>query len=180
MSQQQNPANETGVDRATRTRIPMSVPQLKLEVPPIPGFHLHWMRGSPERIAQAQRAGYEFVLDEEVQLNNNVLGSPVEESGNTDLGSRVSMIAGGGASTADGQPMRLFLMKIPEEWYLEDQKLMEDKSANLAQTLSQGMIGANDRGTGETAGDISQRYVDRSRTKMPDFFKRKAPRTTRG
>ena len=30
------------------------------DLPEIPGYHLHWMRGTPSRISQALRAGYEW------------------------------------------------------------------------------------------------------------------------
>ena len=35
----------------------------KLWAPEIPGYHLHWMMGTPERLAQAEAAGYVFVVD---------------------------------------------------------------------------------------------------------------------
>ena len=62
----QNPANSFEKSSVDRTRVPMSTAQQKLSVPEIPGFHLHWMMGSPSRIAQAMKAGYTFVDPDEV------------------------------------------------------------------------------------------------------------------
>ena len=102
-----NPANETGQDAVStvqRRRIPMSLPQMRLEVPEgcCPGFHLHWFVGTPNRIQRAQDAGYEFVSRGEVFVNNKDLAGDVTQSGNTDLGDRVSIVDGDGTGV-DGQ-----------------------------------------------------------------------------
>jgi hypothetical protein len=112
----------------------MSVPRQRLEVPEIPGYHTHWMRGTPDRIAQAHKAGYEYVDQQEVSLANFGVADAGEESLGTDMGSRVSVIAGGG-DTDSGQATRLYLMKIREEWWIEDQEGLERRSEALAQTL---------------------------------------------
>ena len=157
--------SETQVD-PERTRIPMSVPVQRLEVPEIPGYHLHWFYGGPDRIHRAQQGGYEFVEDNEIQMNNTTLGGTSTRTGNTDMGSRVSVISGQEIGK-DGQPMRLMLMKIKQEWYEEDQKLVEDRNQKVVDTLLGGMAGG---------GDPLQRYVDKSRTAIPDFFKPKRPK----
>lgn len=144
-------------------RIPMSVPQQKLQVPDIPGYHLHWMLGTRERIAQAQRAGYTFVQSDEVNVAPVGIGSgPEQASGGTDMGSLVSHVAGGGANE-QGQPTRLILMKIPEQFWQEDQKLLEQQSDRLAQALQSGQMSAAE--AGETAQDRNLRYVDQRRTR---------------
>ena len=71
-----------------RERIPMSVPQLKLEAPEIPGVHCHWMLGTPQRLNQAQRAGYVFVEPDEVEINYRGLADDPGIGGNTDMGMR--------------------------------------------------------------------------------------------
>ena len=172
-SQQANPADATNTATVSeRTRVPFSVPVARLAVPEIPGFHLHWFLGTPQRIQRAQQGGYEFVLDEEVQLNNRGLGGGSLEDGNTDMGSRVTQVAGDEIGH-DGQPVRLVLMKIKEEWWLEDQKALVSEGSrldNIRKSLLGGLIGSEK----QSAEDKAQTYVDQSRTKIPDFLKRKA------
>lgn len=160
---------ETTKTAAERRRIPMSVPVRKLEAPEIPGYHLHWFRGTPDRLQQALNGGYEFVNANEMHVNSVGLGSDTTVSGNTDMGSQVSVVAGGELDSTH-QPIRLVLMKIKQEWYEEDQKLVENRSIQVAQALSGGLLGAeNDRESGT-------RYVDKAKTSIPDLFKPKRPR----
>ena len=141
-------------------RIPMSVPQRKLEVPfEIPGYHLYWMRGTPERIQQAIRGGYEFVDQNEVQLNNNDLGGDAAAGGNTDMGSRVSYVAGQGDVDVTGQPVRLYLMKIRNEWYEEDRKIIAQRNDRTTEQIRSGLVGAGSSQTGETSEDVGHRYT---------------------
>lgn len=149
---------------AERKRVPMSVPVQKLEAPDIPGYHLHWFMGTPERLERAIAGGYEFVDEREAFINNTSLGGTSTRSGNTDMGSRVSVVSGQELGK-DGQPQRLVLMKIKQEWYEEDQKLVEGKNQRVVDTLLGGMQG--------DAGDTTHRYIDKSRTNIPDFFKAK-------
>lgn len=143
------------------SRIPMSAPQQKLEVPEIPGYKTHWFKTGAGRIERAMAAGYEFVDPDETLVRSISLGNTAVSDGNTDLGSRVSIAAGGVGD--DGQPIRLILMKIKQEWYEEDRKARENR---VDQTIN-GLMGGN---TGAGGGDQSNRYVDRARTQMPDFF----------
>jgi len=163
-----NPANRPGKSDEARKRIPMSVPVRKLEAPDIPGYHLHWFRGSPDRIARAQDAGYEFVHRDEVKVNYTGIGGSPTASGNTDMGSQVSVVAGEELGP-DGQAVRLVLMKIKQEYYEQDQKIAEDRNEQVAAALRGGMLGAeNDR-----SGDAQHRYVDKERTQIPAMFRRK-------
>jgi hypothetical protein len=150
----------------------MSVPVQKLEVPDIPGFHLHWFRGDAARIQRALDGGYEFVEDREVKVNNVGLGNESAKSGNTDLGSRVSVIAGDEIGR-DGQPIRLILMKIKQEWYEEDQATVEARNESVAASLRGGLIGAEK----DARGDTQHRYVDKARTTIPDMFTPKRPKS---
>ena len=174
-----NPANVDAEARGERKRIPMSLPRQKLSVPEIPGYHLHWMLGTPERIAQALEAWYEFVDENEATMENVDIGGDTLKSGNTDLGSRVSRGAGSDIGT-DGQPVRLYLMKIKQEYWEEDQKILGESNARVADTLmanfrSGTMVGPD--GVTQPANmDTSHRYVDIARTKEPDFFKPKVRR----
>lgn len=151
-----------------RKRIPMSVPVQRLEVPDLAGYHLHWFRDTAERIQRALDAGYEFVEEREVQLNSVTLGGDSAQSGNTDMGSRVSVVSGEGAAS-EGQAGRLVLMKIKQEWYEEDQKLVDERNSKVADSLCGGLIGSDK----DAAGDTQHRYLDKTRTRIPDLFKRK-------
>jgi len=137
-----NVANPIQTTMPERERIPMSLPLLKLAVPDIPGYHLHWMRGDAARIAQATRAGYEFVDADEVNVTNTGLADDASQSGNSDLGSRVSVL-GGSTPDQQGQPERLYLMKIRQEWWEKDQAALGDKQEAMANTLRGGAPGEN-------------------------------------
>jgi len=166
-----NPA-DTGrkAEKAERARIPMSIPQQKLSVPEIPGFHLHWMLGTPSRIAQAKKAGYDFVDPEEVDVVNTGLADDLSKSGNTDMGSRVSLVAGG-TTGDDGQEQRLYLMKIPQEFWEADQAALEDRNEQIATTLRGGQV------DGGSDGDTSNRYIpDAHRKNVANLFNRKPRR----
>tara|TARA_R110000868_G_scaffold295632_3_gene555954 strand:- start:177 stop:695 length:519 start_codon:yes stop_codon:yes gene_type:complete len=154
-----------------RRRIPMSTPVQKLEVAEIPGYHLHWFNGTPERLQRALDGGYEYVDEREVKTNAASLGSDTAISGNTDMGSRVSIVSGQ-ESGKDGQPVRLILMKIKQEWWDEDQKQHENRNSKVRDTLLGGMVGAEQ----DRPGDTQHRYVDQTRTQIPDFFKLKRPK----
>jgi hypothetical protein len=155
--QTQNPAERPGRSRAERQRVPMSVPVQKLHVPEIPGYHLHWFRGLPDRILRAQQAGYEFVEHDEVTLNNVDLGGESAASGNTNMGSRVSVVTGDEIGR-DNQPVQLILMKLREELWRQDQEAVADRNENVAAALRGGRVGAGMAG-GEGPGDIATRYV---------------------
>lgn len=168
-----NPSNRSNEkSTAERKRIPMSVPIQRLEAPDIPGYHLHWFNGTAERIQRAQDGGYEFVDARELRLNNASLGGDSTQSGNTDMGSQVSVVSGEDLGR-DGQPNRMILMKIKQEWYEEDQKLLEDRNSAIAQSLLQGTTGAQQAADSR---EVNMRYIDKNRTAIPDLFKPKRPR----
>jgi len=129
-----NPANQPARRVTAETRIPMSSRNAKLAVPEIPGWHLHWAIGS--KVNRMLKAGYDFVDQSEVDLNNFDLAGDAGTSGNTDLGSRVSVAAG-----ADVDSGRLYLMKLPEEWWNEDCKRMEEANEKIAAGIRGGNIG---------------------------------------
>ena len=165
-----NPANAPERGKEERTRIPMSVPQLKLAVPDIPGYHLHWMLGTPERLAQARRGGYVRVEKDEVDIYSQNIADSRDISGGTGMGSEVSVVAGGDVDNR-GQPVLLVLMKLKQEWWDEDQKELEKRSDQLIAALRSGKMNAKE--AGEQQGDERLRYVDRSRTSNM-FTKRRA------
>lgn len=169
-------SNPTAISgkKAERKRIPLTLPQAKLAVPEIPGYHLYWFRGVPQRLAQAQAAGYEWVSPEEVDVNNTLLGGDASKQGSTDMGSRVSIVEGG-ETDGSGNAIRLYLMKQPMEYYLEDQKLLQARNDSIADTLTEayrtGQVGGPV--DGERAEDRASRYVDPKRGKVPELFRRK-------
>jgi hypothetical protein len=117
-----------------RERIPMSVPQQRLEVQAIPGWRLYWFK--EENVARAYcDSHYEFVTNEEVAINRIAIAGNPRESGNTDLGSGVSIIGG---TTASGSPQRLVLMKLPMEFFKEDQEILMRKSVERLSGVFEG------------------------------------------
>lgn len=134
-------------------RIPMSAPHQKLAVPEIPGYHLHWHLS--KNVPRALQAGYTHVtLDDSVQVANTGLADPKNVSGSTDLGHNVSIIAG---DSQDGtsEPDRLYLMKIPLEWWQQDQKALLQRNESIAQQLRGGVAGAESEGM----NDRNKRYM---------------------
>ncbi len=148
----ENPANERPLGVTDETRVPMSLPHMQLSVPEIPGYVMHWFADRPGRIPRALAAGYEFVGQEEVRLNNFGFAADVTQSGNTDLGTRVSVHGGTGEN---GGSERLYLMKIKQEWYDKDMKLREEASDRIVETLQAGRVGA-DR---EKLTEATKRYT---------------------
>lgn len=174
MAQEQAiPANAKPMqaEPAQRKRVPMGVPVSKLSVPEIPGYVLYWFRGEAGRLQRALDNGYEWVDESEVLVNNRTLGGNTVKSGNTDMGSRVSQVTGDGAD-ADGQPSRLYLMKIKKDLWNEDQLAMIGPGSrldNIRTGLAGGLLGAEN----QSVGDKAQIYVDKTRTKLPEFLQRK-------
>jgi hypothetical protein len=167
-----NPANLKEKYNLPPNFQPMSAGVPKLAVPEIDGYHLRWFRSDPGRIARAIQAGYTHVEDNETGLNNFDLGGDAKNSGNTDMGSRVSVISGDEADST-GQPARLYLMKCPLEIHEYSRRLLEDRNESIAEALRGGKIGAGH--DGETRVDQQQRYV---KGKVPDLFNPNKTRRT--
>lgn len=172
-SQEQNPTVAPGKAKAEMSRIPLSVPQRKLEVPDIPGYYMRWFRGTPARLAQAQRAGFVFVKPQEVMLNMVSLGGDATKSGNSDMGDMVSVIEGSEVD-GGGQAVRLYLMKQLMEHRLEDDKITQTRNDQVVDSIvgsmMSGGIGAGQNG--EQGVDAAQRYVPKN-IKIPELFKKK-------
>lgn len=160
----QNPANDKAVSMIPDGYIPMSSPIQRLQVPEKEGFVRYWFRGEPGRLQRAQQAGYRFVQPDDVKVNNFDVGGDTDKSGNTDLGTRVSIITGND-SGPDGQPNRLYLMEIPKELYEYGQRMLQERNDSVAEELRSGLIGAD--GSGESNRDKATRYA---KTGVPDLF----------
>jgi len=163
-----NPANTPGSFEVPKDFIPMSAATLRLDTPVIPGYHLHWFRGDAGRINRAQRAGYQFVDQDEVDINNFDLGGDAKTSGNTDLGSRISITSGDEVDRA-GQPTRMYLMKCSNHLYELGQKDLIGQNESLADVLRSGRVGLN--ANGEAIQDVNARYT---KGKPSDLFTRKS------
>ena len=111
-----NPTGEVPAE-GRRPRVPMSEVRQRLQVPDMPGYRLYWFK--EENVPAALDAYYEFVKNHEVRVNPNGIGADHALSGNTDLGTNVSLIAG---QNAAGQPVRLILMKLKLEYHQEDMR----------------------------------------------------------
>lgn len=159
-----SPATERALGVTDETRIPMSLPHMMLQVPEIPGYVMHWFADRPGRISRALAAGYEYVDPAEVRINNFGLAADLaSESGNTDMGTRVSVH--GGVSEQGGAE-RLYLMKVKQEWYDKDMQVREEAADRQVAALRQGLTGAER----EKLVDATKRYAkntDNLFTKKP-------------
>lgn len=166
MSQEtkENPSNDIKVAEVPQGYIPMSAPIQRLQVPERPGYVRYWFRGDAGRIQRALQAGYQFVNQADVKVNNFDLGGDAKQSGSTDLGSRVSVITGD-ETGFDGQPNRLYLMEIPKHLYERGQEFLEETNEGIAQALRSGLIGADEGG--DRPADRQARYT---KTGVPDFL----------
>lgn len=169
-----NPTLDAGKLPNGRTRIPLGTPQLSMQIPGLPGYYLRWIKGTPARLAQVQAAGYEFVFEGEVETHNVALGGDAKTDGNTDLGSKVSIVEGGEVD-ATGNATRMYLMKQKWEYRLEDMRIEEQKSQAMADALTSAYQKGNIGGKvdGETSEDMAHRYVG-GRTRVPELFRRKS------
>lgn len=120
-----NPAQDQSAAQRTRPpRVSMSTQQQRLKVADIPGYRLYWFK--EENIPAAMDAYYEFVKRDELTTNPVGIGQNAMDSGNTDMGSNVSLVAG---QNAAGAPARLVLMKLKEEYFREDQLMVAQRNA---------------------------------------------------
>lgn len=157
-----------------RKRGSFNSPNLRLATVEIPGYKQYWFSNTPGRIELALQNGYEFVEKTEAQINNrDMLGSDSAASGNTDMGTRVS-VASGSEIGPDNQPVRMYLMKIREQWYREDQEERYGEGSRL-DNVRKSLLGLAAPMGGEKMSDSdrAQMYVDTKRTKVPEFLKRK-------
>ena len=163
-----NPANEKPKGALPPGYMPMSMGAMSLEVPEKDGYHRRWFRSDPGRIQRALRAGYRFVEPDEVSLNNFDLGGDASASGNTDLGSRVSIISGDGPD-ATGQPSRLYLMECPLELYEHSREIIVERNDSIAAALRGDGIGQEGE---ETSVDRKRRYTNRDQNRLDLFTKK--------
>lgn len=99
-----------------------------------PGYVLRWVNDDVGRLDAAQRGGYQFVQNPD----NIHIGEGIE-TGNSDLGSRISRIVDKSARL--GNPMRAYLMEIKQEWYEEDQNKKLAEVESIDEQILQGRFG---------------------------------------
>ena len=146
-------ASVNSSDRGSRKRIPMSAPRRKMEVPDIPGYRCYWFLES--NVPAALQGWYEFVKTDEISLNQQNVANDSTLSGNTDLGTNISII--GNSAGTNGQPELQYLMKIKEEYFKEDQKSDDDRDAAIMSGIfrKEQIQGSEN----DTASDRGTRYV---------------------
>ena len=111
-------------------RVPFGAMEQVMAVPPMPGFRLYWFIDAPGRIARAKKAGYEHVTDDS-------------------SGEPMALVSG---RNDGGSAQKSYLMKIPQQWYEEDQRAQKAAlDAKLAE-IKQGRGGS---------GDLENRYIPR-------------------
>src|SRR6218665_1837493 len=158
-----NPANDTETfDEANW--VPMSAPIARLQVPEKAGWHRHWFRNDPGRIERARQAGYQFVDPQEVNVVGKSIGGSPEQGGNSDLGSRVSIAAGGFAD--NGQAQRLYLMECPIRLYNRNLAMLQADTDSTVRALNAGRGGSSDPSNGDKS------YI---RGDLPKLFQKKIP-----
>jgi hypothetical protein len=156
-SEPANPANVPQTRVTEATRIPMSLPQLKMSVPEIPGYYLYWFLG--QNVPRALRAGYEFVNEWEVNPVSTDLAGDANSNGNTDMGTRVSIVAGG-VIEGTAEPQRHYLMKLRQEWRDSDVEKLGETNERIAAALRGGApMPGQPTAPGETPHDQLQRYL---------------------
>ncbi len=107
----------------------------KLQVEPIDGYRLRWINDQDGRIQDAIEGGYEFVEKSEIPEG---VGDGQIHQDNSDLNSRVSKVV------SRGEPIiRAFLMKIKEEYYLEDQAAKEEVNKATDEAMRMGSPSGN-------------------------------------
>jgi len=65
-------------------------------------------------------------------------------------------------------------MKIKQEWYAEDQKVLGNRNGHVAASLRGGSLGLAE--AADARDGVAHRYVDKARTKIPDLFTPKRPK----
>lgn len=147
-----NVANQTEPRVTEATRVPLSTPHARLAAAEIPGYHTHWFVG--KNVPAALKAGYEFVESDESTPNQKGVANAMVESGSSDMGTRISVLAGG---TVEGSsdPERLYLMKLRQEWRDKDVKALEGLNERIAQAIR----GGNTPGPDGRGSDPTLRYM---------------------
>lgn len=120
----------------TGERIPFGTFEKKLDVHLTEDqkrdYHYYIFNDHQTRLARAQQAGYQFVEEEDVVLNDAVVAK------NSDLGTKVRFIVG---VKDDGSPMYAYLMRLPMKYFLEDQAKQQQQVDVIDEAIGRGVSG---------------------------------------
>jgi hypothetical protein len=107
MTEETNTLQSDRPDRSRPTRIPLGQRNRLTFTNLDPAFVYRVINDQEDRLIRAQEAGYEFVSSDQ-QLGDTTVMTPKK------VGKKVSKPVGNGVNG--------YLMRIPKEWYDEDQK----------------------------------------------------------
>ena len=113
-------------------RTPLGVNRQKLVLNDLndPLHHYHWINDAGTRISDALNGGYEFVSAETA----GQIGVRDAISTNTDLGTGVSQVV------ERGTGRRAFLMRIPMDLYIADQKAKQIPVDKVDEAIKRGAV----------------------------------------
>lgn len=100
-----------------------------------PGYVYRIVNDSGDRINTFKEAGYELVDAKSVRIGDKRVNSVSAE------GSNAQVSVGGG--------QKAFVMRIPKEWYDEDQAAKQARVNELEQTMKQQALAQNELRTGK-------------------------------
>ena len=127
-------------------RSSFGVPRLTLAVQnEIPGYHLCWMNDDGN-VQHALDSGYEFVGRGETELESGVLPSNIDQT------DKIKQKVG---TTASGEPLYAYLMKIKQEWHEEDMAQVESQNKLVEEAIAGGNINGNAGQDGKYVSRIS-------------------------
>lgn len=139
--------------RERGARISINSPSRRLEVPPLPGYHLHWFL--ERNIPKALASWYEFVLPSEMKAVDRSIGGRTEGTTSEDLGgNRITQVGG---VNEQGLPEQLVLMKCRQEYYNADQRKIAERNQSLIKQIFHKKTPI--LAPGENPSDAAQRYT---------------------
>lgn len=140
-----------------RKRVPFGAPRTKLEVDVEAlresGYHVHWFNDENGRVEEAEAAFYEFVKWGELGVRRGREAHEGDE--------RVSKRVG---TLDNGEPLMAFLMKVPMEYYLQDEQSKLEQNARKVEDMQRGVTDEISRDKGGFYQDDHQRI--KTRTEM--------------
>jgi len=127
-SQKRNQAQRDVIAEKRRSRRGFGNFQQKMgDIPKIPGYHLHIFNDEGNRLADALKAGYEFVTPKEIGRTSET-GADISEA-------RVSFLVGTGER---GEPLRGYLMKLESELWDEDFEAAQSQWGQVMDSIQRG------------------------------------------
>lgn len=131
-----NPVSPNSISARSRTPFSGFVKKLDIGLPEDSvlrtDYYLRWFNDTPGRVAAALRAGYDFVSQKEVLIDDGLVRQ------NADLGEKVAALVG---AKENGQPLMAYLMKLPMKFRLEDEARHEAELADIDSVIRRGLLG---------------------------------------